>query len=286
MNDPEGFYVDLVSNSSSKFFINNTLSNFATKLHRPIEFNKQWQVGMSEMFYPFQAYTVRKDVKISIFGLNMDTPDNRFMLNIGTSAPGLLESGYYNRLPRLVNAINKAIDIYWSRKVEKEIPRSAMPRLEALTNRHVKLHYGVYPDKKLVFYPAFSTTDNEDIERILGFKKMDIIYYAGYVTSTFNTLTSRYEADLKAGRNFIYVYTDIIREHLVGDTSSSLLRVVPLSRGKFDDIGHLDFNPVMYFDVKTNRIESIYIKLCDENGEHIVFTGGRVHITLHFKPKE
>src|SRR5687767_3039853 len=47
-----GFYVTLPSNSSMEYFPENTLSNFTVLLNRHLEFNEQWEVGLTELHFP------------------------------------------------------------------------------------------------------------------------------------------------------------------------------------------------------------------------------------------
>ena len=48
----EEFYVTLPSNSSSAYYPNNTISDFTTKLFKPIDLTGKWEVALTEISFP------------------------------------------------------------------------------------------------------------------------------------------------------------------------------------------------------------------------------------------
>ena len=94
--------------------------------------------------------------------------------------------------------------------------------------------------------------------------------------------TADYISDLNAGIHSMFIYTDIIRETLVGNTFSPLLRninVVP----KRDIYIQRSFDRVHYMKLNSNRINNIEIKICNSLGELIKFYFGDVIIKIHFR---
>lgn len=85
--------------------------------------------------------------------------------------------------------------------------------------------------------------------------------------------------------NLIFIYCDIVREHNVGDSMSNCLRVIPLTSGDDKTVSSHSFSMPYYFPVRYGMIKSISIKLCDEMGEPIKFSGGRTLVTLKFRKK-
>ena len=57
------FYVTLPSDSSSKYFPENKVSHFYTRLPTPIELRGDWEVGLVEFKYPHTLYLVNKSNK-------------------------------------------------------------------------------------------------------------------------------------------------------------------------------------------------------------------------------
>ncbi len=86
--------------------------------------------------------------------------------------------------------------------------------------------------------------------------------------------------------HLLFVYTDIIHDHFVGDGKSRLLKVVPITKGMYDKIGYMSITKPFYYSVRVRELNSISILLADENGEEIKFTDGRTHLSLHFKRRE
>ena len=62
-----------------------------------------------------------------------------------------------------------------------------------------------------------------------------------------------------------------------------MLRVLPLGQKHNEPISHVSISDTYYYPLKLNRIESISILLCDENGREIKFKHGRIHLVMHFR---
>ncbi|XP_053214652.1 myosin-11-like [Panonychus citri] len=137
----------------------------------------------------------------------------------------------------------------------------------------ITIKRGMYEDRK--FIPKF---DDPLMLETFGFS-----YDPSPVLHTQKKITARKTVDLNYGSHLIYVYSDIVAEHFVGQQSVRVLRVVPLKRGKSHDIVHERFVKPLYFPVRTNRIEEINFILGDETGSLVRFASGRVHIGLHLK---
>ena len=82
----------------------------------------------------------------------------------------------------------------------------------------------------------------------------------------------------------VYVYCSVIKESLVGTQFMPLLRVVPMV-GSHGRMIHVSFDNPQYIEVAFDRISSIKLTLCNDQGEPIKFTAGRTVCRLHFRPK-
>jgi len=61
------FYITLPSNSSMNFFSNNTLTQYTTHLHHEVKLEGFYEVGLSEIIYPFNWYrTLNGTIEIGI----------------------------------------------------------------------------------------------------------------------------------------------------------------------------------------------------------------------------
>lgn len=99
------------------------------------------------------------------------------------------------------------------------------------------------------------------------------------------TYVSNYALEIDGGITEIYIYTDIITSHNVGDTVSPLLRVIPCANEKEDQIvKHYDVP--LYFPLRKQFIETIEIELKSSSGDNITFTGGKTLVVLSFRRKK
>ena len=82
----------------------------------------------------------------------------------------------------------------------------------------------------------------------------------------------------------LFLYTDIIAPHRVGDTEVPLLRQVPVGDGQ-KTVG-VTWPIITYFLVIKNPIETICVEIRDGTGRKIPFTSGRTIVLLHFRAKQ
>lgn len=87
--------------------------------------------------------------------------------------------------------------------------------------------------------------------------------------------------DLKA--HLMFVYSDIVGEHFVGDKSARVLRVLPIRHNGNNELVHERFMKPFYYPIRSNRVEQINFILTDETGDTVKFNSGRVLIGLHLK---
>ncbi|GBN00303.1 hypothetical protein AVEN_182679-1, partial [Araneus ventricosus] len=132
-----------------------------------------------------------------------------------------------------------------------------------LANNKVKIHI-----------PDTSTVNLQDgLRDLLGFKKSTL--YGG-------THISDYQLELDGGITEIYVYSDIIESHFVGDTIAPLLRIIPVMSTKEDQIV-INYQRPLYFPLRKNYIDCIEIELKSSSGDGIIFTSGKSLLVLSFR---
>lgn len=139
--------------------------------------------------------------------------------------------------------------------------------LEQLPNLRVKLHV---PEKCEVRFGS-------GLADMLGFSKALSFKSGNYI--------SDYPLELDGGITEIFVYTDIIASHHVGDSFSPLLRVIPCINEKEDQIVK-HYNIPIYFPLRKHFIETIEIELKTSSGEDIIFTGGKTFVLLSFRRRK
>ena len=91
---------------------------------------------------------------------------------------------------------------------------------------------------------------------------------------------------MKQNVHQIFVYTDIITPHAVGDHEVPLLKQFSVtSPPEFGSPVDVVPPVTAYYPVNRNPIDSIEIILRDGTGQKIPFTSGRTITTLHFRQR-
>ena len=115
---------------------------------------------------------------------------------------------------------------------------------------------------------------DDDLADILGFPRG--------VSVTDLEAWSVNKPDVHRGMSSMFVYSDVVKERLVGDALVPLLRVVPAS-GSRNEVVHTEFNVPHYLPVNNVATDIIHVRIYRDNGEPISFSGGKVNINLHFR---
>lgn len=141
---------------------------------------------------------------------------------------------------------------------------------------HVNL--SLLPNSKVVLrvLPNQELQMSKGLAEMLGFTK------SGFTGGIY---VSKYPLGLDAGITEIYVYSDLVSSHHVGDAFAPLLRVVPTRSGDSDEIVK-HYDRPLYFPINKKFIETILIELRTGFGEKITFTSGKTHVVLSFRRKK
>ncbi|GFQ73124.1 uncharacterized transposon-derived protein F54H12.3 [Trichonephila clavata] len=118
-----------------------------------------------------------------------------------------------------------------------------------LANKKVKIHI---PDTSAV-------TFQDGLKDLLGLKQSTL--HGG-------THISDYQLELDGGITEIYVYTDIIESHFVGDTIDQIV---------------INYQRPLYFPLRQNYIDCIEVELKSSSGDGIIFTSGKSLLVLSFR---
>ena len=271
----ESFYVDLISNASLNVFTDNSISKFSNLLEKPIEVSGEYEVAITELFYPMNIQPNVKTVsfrlidEIDLYSLDpIDYPSNEIAISIQEN----------DDIATVIGRLNDS----FSSKAKQVWPSSSPPQFAKKPGS----------DKNILVMGQYSSPDvatGKNVKRRIIPICLDYGFfeYLGFSNKEVKKALKNIEAtrqpflDIKS--HLVLIYTDIIVDHNVGDTSSSLLRVTPLTSGNFKDIAHCTFANPNYYALRRKRIESISILLCDEYGNQIQFKSGCVHLTLHFR---
>ena len=251
----KGFYLTLPSNSSIDTYPENSLAHYFTALPKRLSLDGEWECGLSEIHYTRSWHNVNEctiDVAVK----------NRY----GTYIPYgiVVPEGDYKDPAAFIKEINKLTSIDWGLS-----DRSIAPFSLRYLGGKVELTLQTETQLKL----------EESLRAILGFKQNVFTNTRGP-----QKFVSELPIDLTKGVSCMYVYTDIIKPRIVGDTTARLLRVLPI-RGAQGETTTLDMQNIQYMDVSNPDFDTVELLICDGVGKKIPFTYGRVVVTLHFREK-
>jgi len=87
---------------------------------------------------------------------------------------------------------------------------------------------------------------------------------------------------LKNTISSMLVYSDIVEESLIGDSQANILLHLPI-QSKPGEQGYWRSEPIYYIPIRQNVISNITIKLCQDTGEFMPISVGKVMCRLHFR---
>jgi len=257
----DNFYVILPSESSGYYYPANTIANFTTKLAMPLELQHKWKVGLVEISYPngykksFRQNTIRLDSQEVIFPVK----DYESMLDLITNISDLLEPF---KKEKFIRTFSEYLNKY-SEEPSTQLFNSCYGENSVKIDNHIVSHF-----------PAPISNGLEDL--------------AETIMNLANRHTSRITVSLKGNPYFItpepvYVYTDIIKPILFGD---SYVKILMNLHFPSSTAYHRLYFP-LYRPVEQSFIESITIRLDTKNAEHVLFEDSDIPcvVTLHFKNK-
>jgi hypothetical protein len=93
------FYLTLPSNSSMAYFQNNTVANFRVKLAETIVLPGQWEVALTELYYPHTWSTLKRGVQQTVL----------YTIGSNPYQTVVLRETQYSSIERLTKALNAGI---------------------------------------------------------------------------------------------------------------------------------------------------------------------------------
>ena len=261
--------VTLPSDGSHDFYPQNTLSNFTIKLARTLEFNGEYECALSEIIFPNRLVNVRE-------GHNM-VDIHRFTKKWTNSLKMRFKipAGSYDSVSKVVAAVENIIG-----KSKYGGTGSRGRRVNAFTISYNSTTKRVTVTTKFNYAVHFGS----DICYLLGFE-VGKLNAKGF-DSIDGTRTGEYYASKTGGLNTLYIYTDIIKEQIVGGIHSPLLRVINLGQKENNEEStSMTMDRLFYCAMKRTNIDNINIQLRDDMGHLVHFEFGKVVVVLEFRPK-
>lgn len=239
------FYVTLPSDGCMDIYPNNTLSNFLTKLARPIELSGEWEVGLVELIYPRMWNNVSNGL-------------NKYEISLGTGVKktGHIEPGFYESPTDILNALPKQIQV------------------KPFHNKHTKkVHVQLTNGATIKF--------SKGLAENLGFVADEVIG-ENILPGKTETVISPFMADPHSDLYLLYVYSDIIQSEMVGGTLAQLLRIIAVT-GKDGEMVLASYDRPHYCPLSRRNFQSIEVNIRTHTGRLVSFVNGRVIVKLHFR---
>ena len=239
------FYLTLPSNSSFDYFENNTVTNYVTKLCKPINLQGDWEVGLAEIQYPHTWYNINPSDVVMRLKTSKGAPVYNTRLK-----PGLYDTP--RKLIRSLNALNEMVPD----------SRNILFFYDSITR---KVTLDVAEDAWIEL--------NDTLKLLLGMDKS--IYGEG-------EHVGRRVVDVNQGFYSLYVYCNLVQPRPVGDTEAPLLRIVPVEGGD-GEIVTKTYQTIQFVPVSLLNFETVEIDIRKDTGLKVPFERGKLVVTLHFR---
>ena len=246
--------MSLPSNSSLKYFPDNKAANFKVKTPYMTDFNSNvmYECALTEIIFPNRFKNVRNNSnQIVVY---------RYMNKFGTNnaKEHKIESRYYPTIDSLIKKIEEVV----SSKFISITFDSEEERARVKVSGGYRVHFG------------------SDIARLLGFPSDNLIKS---IDENVVSEVSPYHATPTGGLSTVYVYTDIIKQQIVGETTTPLLRIINWNHSSNEDNTALSFEKLYFVPLKNTQFDAINILLMDDTGKEIEFEYGKVVVVLEFR---
>ena len=244
-------YITLPSDSSMKYYPDNTVAHYVTKLSERIHLDGEYEIGLAEIIIPYSWFNVDNQDKKYWFALSQaGVVFNKFYV----------KSGYYFNENEFINALTDQVG-----EAFVDVPGFSVAF--AYDDKIGKVLASVVWKDTL-----FSVALSPALKRFLGFE-------GDWVTVPENFYKADRVFNLNDGLSLIYVYCDIAGYTIVGDTKAPLLRVCNV-KGKYGDIVRITYERPHYVPLARRDFDTIEVNINNELGQPMPFEFGKSVVTL------
>lgn len=267
----EDFYIVLLSNSSTKYYPNNSTGHFVTKLPRHIELTGQWSVALVDIHIPLTFSTVPKQVEERRVMYSRwersDPPADGEVVLVVDEGEFLISPGVYSSLDLLIEELNE-----YSEE----------------THINFSLNNGSYVRAETVCIGCTGKVHSFELSRCLR----RILGFEDGKTTKFDLQQDRVDGNTPGDiysnvPTNLLVYADICQPYITGDVYTRLLRNVALDQTlyRYGGIASKSFSQPIYVPLICPTFETIEIDIRSPTGQTIPFDYGTLTVTLHFRKK-
>jgi len=259
------FYLTLPSDSSSKYFPENTAASFKTKLSERIDLDGDYEFGLAQLLYPHSWF-------------NFDNSDGRYRIHFKKISEDKEEDQTVDRSDlEGVEETDGGVDyVFTSGQFPYEKTLLGVINEKIGMSPNVLFRWNPWERKVRLFINSnvgvFSMSDA--FKDLFGFEENGP-YTKGEHVAT-------YTFDLNSSLRMIFIYSDIASYSLVGDSRVPLLRVCDTD-GEYGQMIQKTFTHPHYVPLARNNFDSIEININNELGNPVPFEFGKSVVTLHFR---
>ena len=281
------FTVHLVSSASMNIFPDNTLANFRYFFNEEIILEGDRRVVMSEIIFPSRINQINNNfLRTYSFGGN-----NNYQSSIPTGAvsrpyTGELVSigiGSYENIEHLLRNIRESIGLpHFSYQFDK---------VAGILVLNFGKNEGItFPDTEIQSILGYEgMADGSGFH--IGYKMLDSFQMFSMSEEDLEPNKGDYPFDLLAGKQLIFVYTDVVEYQYVGDTKTPLICVIyskqRLKNGSpcgIEPTHRIVLSNLEYKKLLSKNFRSIRGQLRTETGRFVSFTGtGKDNLALSSK---
>ena len=238
----------------------NTVGNFMVTLPSEVCLPGEYEVAVSRLFFPKSWPTLAGN-------------EGRIELkhehkNVRHAVTVKISESNFTSVDSLLQEINKVIADTAKTMNELKTTRFMMMQNDRV-GVNIHEHTEILISEKLAAILGMNTTHMKPKP---GYKSYHV--YTDYGVNS---------PDVLAGAHFLFVYSDLVREQFVSSARAPLLLVIPTT-GQFEDYIVYEPRTLDFLSLKSNRFQTVCVKICDIHGSVVKFSKGYVHLTLTFRP--
>lgn len=258
------FHVTLPSNSSPILYADNTTASFKVELAQRMELKGEWSMALVEVQYPSTLATVLE--QNSWIKVYRDTKEGKVHLHTYTIPTGTYPFGF-----DFVQTLRRVLT-----------PVGDIPANRAGKNSTVEEK----PDGRLTLNP-FPDFEEGSFEFSLTLALQLGLPGTGPFRCTDGVKALR-PPDLKIGTPpQMFIYTNIIKDQIVGHTSAPLLRTIPTSSdAKYGAITTYRCDNPLYFELSARSFTTVEVDIRTHSGALMPFDSGTLTLVCHFQKTE
>jgi len=234
------------------YYPQNTVAQYTTKLNGQIKLHGEWEVGITEISFPFDVDNVLKgECYFVINNPGYDHSDFKITL----------AAGYYGTFEELSVGLHDA-----------QVLRITHVR----SSDRVPIRFSFDEERntaKMTVLQSLCISFSPALARMLGFPR-DMEHCLDDV------LANRKMELFPPTIDSVYVYCDLVERVPVGDTKAPFLRIV----NRMSERGvHETFNPPLYMQLQKKSFDTVEINLMTDTGLAVPFRFGKSFVVLEFR---